>query len=241
MINITPLNEVHYSLLKNTPKAIDLTSELASSWHSSPITIISQKQPYALRSSKHINMKYATVEDIIASFPHPILPTVQGDPDYLKNQAIRKLLQVNARSIDTHLGGGDLGHLGLVVSDASYAIVDPATEAGPTLWIIPTAPWWAPVNTDGIAAQISAARHSWDEALHTYHTYTSVQQAIKKQIITVFEPIFWSFKRRHGRLCKHHSSVNAGPPIHVLWKHHGCGFRKKLRTNALRMRPSSTW
>jgi hypothetical protein len=79
-------------------------------------------------------MKYATVEDVIASFPRPILPTVQGEPDYQTIHAIRKLLQANKREIDTHLGGGALGHLGLVVSDALYAIIAPATEAGPTLW-----------------------------------------------------------------------------------------------------------
>jgi hypothetical protein len=135
-------------------------------------------------------MKYVTVEDGIASFPHPIPPTVQGGPDYQTIHAIRKLLHANARAIDTHLGGGDLGHLGLIVSDVSYAMVAPETEAGPTTWIIPTFPGWAPANTDGTAAQISAARHSWDEAVHTYSTFTSVQQALKKQIITVFEPMY---------------------------------------------------
>jgi hypothetical protein len=68
-------------------------------------------------------------------------------------------------------------------------MITPETEAGPTLWEIPSAPGMAPDNTDGTAAQISAARHTWDEAVHTYRTYTSVQQALKKQIITVFEPM----------------------------------------------------
>jgi hypothetical protein len=63
-------------------------------------------------------MKYRTVEDVIASLPHPIQPTVQGDPDYQTIHAIRKLLQANTRAIDTHLGGGALGHLRLIVSDA---------------------------------------------------------------------------------------------------------------------------
>jgi hypothetical protein len=63
-------------------------------------------------------MKYAMVEDIIASLPHPILPTVQGEPDYKTIRAIRKLLQAKSRAIDTHLCGGTLGHLGLIVSDA---------------------------------------------------------------------------------------------------------------------------
>jgi hypothetical protein len=122
--------------------------------------------------------------------PHPILPTVQGATDYQTIHAIRKLLQANSWAVDTHLGGGPLGHLGLIVSDAYYAMVAPATEAGPTLWIIPTAPGRAPTNTDGTAAQISAAIHNWEEAVHTYRTFTSVQQALKKQIITVFEPMY---------------------------------------------------
>jgi hypothetical protein len=60
-------------------------------------------------------MKYVTVKEVIASFPHPILLTVQGEPDYQTIHAIQKLLQANARAIDTHLGGGALGHLRLIV------------------------------------------------------------------------------------------------------------------------------
>jgi hypothetical protein len=105
-------------------------------------------------------MRYATVEDVIASFPHPILPTVQGDPYYQTIHAIRRLLQANARSVDTHFGGGALGHLGLIVSDSSYAMIFPEAEEFPTLWESPTAPGWAPGNTDGTTAQISAARRN---------------------------------------------------------------------------------
>jgi hypothetical protein len=101
-------------------------------------------------------MKYATVTDVIAIFPHPILPTVRGGPDYQTIHTIRKLLQANGREIDTHLGGGYLGHLGLIVSDVLYAMIAPATEAGPTLWVSPATPGWAPCNTDGTVAQISA-------------------------------------------------------------------------------------
>jgi hypothetical protein len=104
-------------------------------------------------------MKYAIVEDIIAIFPHLILPTVQGEPDYQTIHAIRKLLQANSKAIDTHLGGGSLGHMGIIVSDTSYAMISLATEAGPTLWVSPPAPGPAPGNAEGTAAQISAAPH----------------------------------------------------------------------------------
>jgi hypothetical protein len=132
-------------------------------------------------------MKYATVENVMASFPHPVLPTVQGAPDYQTIHATQKFLQANSRAIETHLGGGTLGQLGLIISDASYAMIAPTTEAGPTLWTTPPFPGRAPANTDGTAAQISAARHIWEEDVQTYRIYTSVQQALMKQIISVFE------------------------------------------------------
>jgi hypothetical protein len=135
-------------------------------------------------------MKYATVEEVMASFPHPVLPTVQGEPDYQTIHATRQFLQANSRAIDTHLGGGTLGHLGLIISDASYAMISPTTDAGPTLWATPQAPGRAPSNMDGTAAQISAARHIWEEDVQTYRTCTSVQQALKKQMISVFEPMY---------------------------------------------------
>jgi hypothetical protein len=132
-------------------------------------------------------MKYATVENAMESFPHPVLPTVQGDPDYQTIHASRKFLQANSRAIDTHLGGGTLGHLGLIISDPYYAMIVPTKDAGPTLWTSPQAPGRAPANTDGTAAQISAARHILEEDIQTYRTCTSVQQALKKQC---FEPIY---------------------------------------------------
>jgi hypothetical protein len=83
-----------------------------------------------------------------------------------------------------------LGHLGLIISDAAYAMITPTTAAGPTLWTSPQYPRRAPANTDGTAAQISAAHHIWEEDVQTYRTCTSVQQALKKQIISVFEPVY---------------------------------------------------
>jgi hypothetical protein len=137
-------------------------------------------------------MKYDTVEDVVTSFPRPILPTLQGDPDYQTIHAIRKLLQANARVIDTQLGGGALVHLGLIFLEADYAMVAQTTTAGPTIWVNPIAPGRAPENVDsGIAAQLSTARHVWEEAVRTFRTFNTVQQALKKHFITVFEPMYF--------------------------------------------------
>jgi hypothetical protein len=139
-------------------------------------------------------MKYATVEDVIASFPHPVLSTVQGEPDYQTIHATQKYLQANSRAIDTHLGGGTLGHLGLIIADASYAMIAPTTDAGPTLWLRPQAPGRTPANTDGTTAQISAARHVLEEDVQTYRTYTSVQQALKKKHHCFLTHVFGRFE-----------------------------------------------
>jgi hypothetical protein len=135
-------------------------------------------------------MKYSTVKDVMASSPRQLLPTVQGEPDYQTIHATRKFLQANLRAIDTHLGGGTLVHLSLIISDASYTMISPTTNEEPTLLITPQAPGQAPATTDGAAAQISAPHHIWEEDVQTYRTCTSVQQALKMQIISVFEPMY---------------------------------------------------
>jgi hypothetical protein len=90
-------------------------------------------------------MVHSTVEDVITSPPHPILPTVQGEPDYHTIHSIRKLLRANARSIESHLGGGALGHLGIIVSIATYATVAPAHP-----WVNPESPGGAPNKIAGL-------------------------------------------------------------------------------------------
>jgi hypothetical protein len=64
-------------------------------------------------------MNYAMVEDVISSFPHPILPTFQGEQENQTIHGTRKFLQANLRAIDTHVVGGTLGHLGLIISYSS--------------------------------------------------------------------------------------------------------------------------
>jgi hypothetical protein len=42
----------------------------------------------------------------------------------------------------------------------------------------------------GTAAQLAAERHRWEEAVITFMTWANVEQALKNQIITVFEPMY---------------------------------------------------
>jgi hypothetical protein len=122
----------------------------------------------------------------MANFPHILHPTVQGEPDYHTIHATRKCPQASSRAIETHLGGDILGHLGLVISEASYVVIVPTTKAAPTLWTTSTYPGRAPAPRDGTGDEISAAHHIWEEGDQTYRTYTSVQQALKNKSSVYF-------------------------------------------------------
>jgi hypothetical protein len=121
-------------------------------------------------------MVHATVEDIIARSPHAILPTVQVGTYYHTIHSIRKLLRANARSIESHLGAGDLGHLGIIISIATYASVAPAHP-----WENPESTGGAPIEIDGgTVAQLLAECHRWEEAVVIFRTWTAVEQALEK-------------------------------------------------------------
>jgi hypothetical protein len=121
-------------------------------------------------------MKYATVEDMISCFPYPVPLSVTGEPDNHTLHAIHKMLHANARSIDTHLGGGAFGHLGVIISDAAYEMISPLNA-----WENPEFHGRAPTSIEegGTSAQISAAKHRWEEAATDFKKYNTVQSALK--------------------------------------------------------------
>jgi hypothetical protein len=86
MFITTYLNGVHWSLLK-------IETRLYPTNKGTPVL------------PTYPQMKYDTVEDVISSLPHPVLPSVTGEPDYRTIHAIHKMIRANACSINTHLGG----------------------------------------------------------------------------------------------------------------------------------------
>jgi hypothetical protein len=116
-------------------------------------------------------IKYATVEDVIAIFPHPILPAVPGEPDYHTLHSIRKMIRANARLIDNHLGGGTFGNLGVIISNIAYEGISPLAA-----WVNPPFHGRAPEEIEGgeTAAQISANKHCWEEATSAFKKYNTV-------------------------------------------------------------------
>jgi hypothetical protein len=151
-------------------------------------------------------MKNSTVEYVIARFPYPILPTVQGEPNYHTIHSISKLLRANARSIETHLGGGSLGHLSIIVLIATYSTIAPAHP-----WVNLLTPGWGPAGiNEGTAGQLAAERHRWEKDAVTIRPWNTVEQALKKQIIMVFEPLYVGFAKTTARDILEHLFLSYG-------------------------------
>ena len=62
-----------------------------------------------------------------ASLIQAYLPIFHRGADYHNILSTRKIIQENACSDDSHLGGGALGHIVIIVSAAAYTVVDPTS------------------------------------------------------------------------------------------------------------------
>ena len=85
-------------------------------------------------------------------FEHPVLTAIRGEPTYETLHHLKKELKANARSVQTTLGGGNHGYLGMILTPAEYlriASTDPFTR--------PPNPGVLFPNPNGTAAQIASA------------------------------------------------------------------------------------
>ena len=65
-------------------------------------------------------MVATTVEAIIESFPTSSIPHIEGELTYKSIKEVEKIIITNASSIESELGGGNHGLLGLVIPAARY-------------------------------------------------------------------------------------------------------------------------
>jgi hypothetical protein len=62
-------------------------------------------------------MTASTPDELIAGFPHSSLPKVAGEPTFEDLKVIRCLLNTNAMSVSSYVGGGSHGHLGILMTN----------------------------------------------------------------------------------------------------------------------------
>ena len=117
-------------------------------------------------------------DDMISSFPHPLLPEVGEDPTYQELVLLRNALKQNYASVITSLGGGDYGYLGGLISAAAYNLLAPYTP-----FAVPANPGPPPVietattviNTGNILRAYAEEARLWKE-------WSCLERAGKKQL-----------------------------------------------------------
>ena len=66
-----------------------------------------------------------SVDNIIAKSPMKTLPIISGKPDYASINTMVQFIYGKSVSLPTTLGGGQHGHIGLIMSHLLYATLAP--------------------------------------------------------------------------------------------------------------------
>jgi 6-pyruvoyl-tetrahydropterin synthase len=130
-------------------------------------------------------MTASTPDELIAGFPYSSLLKVTGGPTFEDLKVIRRLLNTNAMSVSSYVGGGRHGHLGIIMTNEEYFAI--AADVFPA----PNNPWASAEVVVGMtAAEITEMTRLHREATQVFLTYHNVDQAIKKMILEAFDDAY---------------------------------------------------
>jgi hypothetical protein len=88
--------------------------------------------PHPPQTSNANAIMAITAKSLLESFPHPIIPPIQGQPTYESITEVTQLLNSNAPSVYNDLGGSTHGHLILTGSVAVLATLLATPFLAPT-------------------------------------------------------------------------------------------------------------
>jgi hypothetical protein len=138
---------------------------------------------------------------IIQVLPYESLTKLDSDaqPSAMAVRKLKKELYANARSLPTTLGGGNFGHLGLVIPRAEYLALQPAARAAaegvpeipaPVPFTMPVVPPPIVHANNAHHAVISLLRATRDEEVNTYNKAHSLERQLKAQLLKAVPPMF---------------------------------------------------
>ena len=124
------------------------------------------------------------IDYVTTYFPYKTPPLVRSEPTYKDLKRIKTELRANASSVESTLGGGDHGHLFLVLTSAEYLQVPSITD--PTF--APTWPGtlWIPPNSGIVQAIHIKEQHH--ERIRIYRECQNVDKALLNHLQRSLEP-----------------------------------------------------
>ena len=114
-------------------------------------------------------------------FAFPNVTHIDGEPDADNLIKLKNQVKANASSVPSNLGGGAHGHLGLVTSTTTYALLSNTPFVQPTF----PGPLVIPQGTTGPMATVLREQHVED--VRIFRETTGVEKALKQQIVKAVE------------------------------------------------------
>jgi uncharacterized phage-associated protein len=114
-------------------------------------------------------------------FPKPDLTRIIGIPTYDTLHQMQLELKSNALSVHSNLGGGAHGHLGLLMTNAQYALISDAPYERPEH------PGVLHIPHAATRVASDALKRTYDENLRVFHEVRGVEQALIQQIVTAVD------------------------------------------------------
>ena len=119
------------------------------------------------------------------TFPHPVLTAILSEPNNKSLQILQQEIYANARAIYSTRGGGENGHLALVMPPEVYLA---RTE---TQFITPVHPGGAPIhNMHATQAQIAETNRQYNADIDERRRYTLIIQELKKQLLLAVDKTY---------------------------------------------------
>ena len=140
-------------------------------------------------------MAAPSVDKLAESFENPHIPTIDGEPTYATLHGMHDLLEFNAASVATNLGGGTLGHLFLTLSPTVYSTLST------TIVVVPLNTSTTPVIPAGATGPEAASiRYAHDTATLAFYTFLNVDCALRQQLLGFVDDTFLQVlhKPHHG-------------------------------------------
>ena len=120
------------------------------------------------------------------------LTKIHGEPTYDTIKTLHDQIKANASAVPSTLGGGALGHLGLVVTPQQYALLSNAP------FNRPNHPGQCNIPPNSTQAQIQAIKDQHTEQLRLFNEVIGVEAALRQQINDAIESSYLkAIRNRH--------------------------------------------
>ena len=123
-----------------------------------------------------------SVDSVIEGFPYSTIEKHSGEPNFQVIKEVERKLIKNASSHPIELGGGNHGHLGLLLQPSKHTLVTGQDfTPHPNPGSLPTFP------TTPLQPQIAQISTTHKESLRLWREQHTLIKAIKKQLTNAFE------------------------------------------------------